>query len=136
MRHRCNIARAALVLALAALSAACGGPDVVSGDTDEVAPPFGKSDGTDVADTDCRVVLRSVAHKTAGAFSGVLWVTFTGRFDVAEALLKDPAASVHLMFKAGSESRWEIEDAQPTSGGPKGFKRFSLLLLSDYLSVV
>lgn len=117
-----------LVLTACSATLACGGPaEIVAGAVDGASAhaPFSKFDGSDEADTSCRVVLRQARASKAG--SGSLWVPVSGTFDVAQGLL-DQGATPHVLYRAASESRYEVEEAKPSGGAPSGFRRFSFRL--------
>jgi len=110
-----------------ALGCAAEAPTII-GEVDSWADaPFAKGDGTDEADTSCRVVLRQIGHSKTNVYSGDLWVTFSGKFDVAESLIADGATPM-LIYKAGSESKFNWANGTPSGRGPTGFKRFSFKL--------
>ncbi len=114
-----------VIVIAVAVSAGCGGPAEVldSGEDGSIEAPYAKADGVDVADTECRVVLRRVRFKTSNAS---LWVTFNGQFDVAIELLE--AGDAAVMYKATSEKRWVRGDVKKVGGAPAGYQRFSFRL--------
>src|SRR3954451_13685614 len=80
------------------------------------APLIGAKADTfaDVADHECRVVLRHV-EPAGGAVRATL--------DVAQSLLNDPGATAAVLFRADG-SGWQSIDATAVEGAPAGFRRF------------
>jgi hypothetical protein len=77
----------------------------------------------DVADHECRVVLRRADAVVDAAGAGVTVV-----IDVADALLADPGAAPGLLARADADSAWSALDAAATTGAPAGFARFAVRL--------
>src|SRR5205823_1338785 len=77
-----------------------------------------KADSTDVADHECRVILRKAEHVVDARSQGVL-----ATLDVSEALLADPGATAGVLFRADGFG-WQSLDAIAIDGAPAGFKRF------------
>ena len=104
-------------------------------------PPFAKADSTsvadaddvDVADRECRVVLRRadfIADRSTGIAATI---------DVANGLLADPGATPGVLFNADGAG-WQEVDAQPSTEdpAPAGFTRFvarfELLASADFIA--
>jgi hypothetical protein len=72
----------------------------------------------DVADRECRVVLRQADHVTGARDQGVAVL-----IDVAAPLLADPGATPGLVARADGGD-WQTLAASATDGAPAGFARF------------
>ena len=105
-----------LVLAALALSA-CSGQISVDGARAASAPLVGKADSTDVADRECRVVLRR-ADRVEGAPPLV-----AATIDVDTRLLADPGATPGVLFRADGGG-WQSVTAALVDGAPAGFARY------------
>jgi len=96
------------------------------------AAMLGKADGTDRADRGCAVVLRSVGRTPGGpdwetdCESGVCLYVWRGSVDVgADALAGDLAgATVHVLYRTGSDPGWWEVPAVEVGAGAPGFRRF------------
>ena len=131
--------RAALCLAL--FSSACAGRAAVDGARPAAAPfsartaagPAAAAADTDVADHECRVVLRR-ADFLADRSTGMV-VTI----DVDERLLADPGATPGVLFDADG-SGWQEVDASPATDSPpplgyaRFVARFALLQSADFVA--
>lgn len=76
------------------------------------------ADTTDVADRECRVVLRRADRDVGSGAAAVAALV-----DVDARLLADPGATAGVLFRADGGD-WQALDAQPTDGAPAGFARF------------
>lgn len=118
--------RAACSFAL--LFCACGGRVVVDGARPAAAPFSARSDApagatatdTDVADRECRVVVRRADHVVGSRGQGVAVVV-----DVDEKLLADPGATPGVLFRADGGDWQEVNASASTDTPPPlGFARF------------
>ncbi len=121
------------------LMSACGG--VVDGGGRPARAPFAQTDavGTkdvgdvDVADRECRVVLRR-ADFLADRSTGIV-----ATIDVANGLLADPGATPGVLFNSDGAG-WQEVDAQPSTEtpAPAGYTRFTaqfaLLASADFIA--
>src|SRR4051812_3662317 len=105
------------VLTVSLFAAGCGGV-VDDGVRPALAPLVGKADATDVADHECRVVLRR-ADRVEGSPALV-----AATFDVDAKLLADPGATPAVLFRADGATSWSQVTAAAFSGGPAGFTRY------------
>ncbi|HEY2744001.1 MAG TPA: DUF6209 family protein [Polyangia bacterium] len=125
-------------LSLLLIGACSGG--VVDGGARSARAPFttdsaGSEDAgdVDVADRECRVVLRR-ADFLADRSTGIV-----ATIDVANGLLADPGATPGVLFDADGAG-WQEVDAQPAGDGaaPAGFTRFvarfQLLAAADFIA--
>lgn len=99
------------------VQAGCGGA-VDDGPRPALAPLSGTAAATDVADRECRVVLRRADRLVASRGVGVQAV-----IDVDAKLLADPGATPGLLYRADG-SGWQEVTAQASDGAPAGFSRF------------
>ena len=106
-----------LLVLFACLVSACSGQISVDGAHAASAPLVGKADSTDVADRECRVVLRR-ADRVEGAPPLV-----AATIDVDTRLLADPGATPGVLFRADGGG-WQSVDAALVDGAPAGFARY------------
>lgn len=134
-----------LPLTLAVLLAACGAPpDTAPALTDRASmravaaasPALDETGGSDLADHECQVVLRSVMRMPGGpdyetdCSSGSCLYVWRGTIEVAEAVA--PEATVHVLYHATSGSTWWEVTATPEPTSAPGFRRYAFAL-SDHL---
>lgn len=108
---------------VAAAAAGCHGT-VDDGARPALAPLIGTADATDVADHECRVILRRADHLVDARGQGVL-----ATIDVDDKLVADPGATPGVLFRADG-SGWQEVTAQPADGAPAGFKRYQARFLA------
>ncbi|HEY1587749.1 MAG TPA: DUF6209 family protein, partial [Polyangia bacterium] len=106
-----------LLVLVPCLVSACSGQISVDGAHAASAPLVGTADATDVADRECRVVLRR-ADRVEGAPPLV-----AATIDVDTRLLADPGATPGVLFRADG-SGWQSVDAVLVDGAPAGFARY------------
>ncbi len=109
---------------LFALLCACGGRVVVDGARPAAAPFAARTDATatdtDVADRECRVVLRRADHVVGSRGQGVAVVV-----DVDAKLIADPGATPGVLFRADGGDWQEVTAyASTDTTPPLGFARF------------
>jgi hypothetical protein len=108
----------------------CSGGVIDDGARPAIAPLVGKADTTDVADRQCRVVLRR-ADRVEGAPPMV-----AATIDVDAGLLADPGATPGVFFRADG-SGWQQVTAQLVDGAPAGFARyvgrFAVVTSADFI---
>jgi hypothetical protein len=98
----------------------------------EGAPLVGKADGADVADHECRVVLRQVAPRREGpgfeerCVEGFCWVVFRGQVDVAREALYE-GAELRVLYRR-DDGAWASVGGASTGDSPAGFVRYGFAL--------
>lgn len=96
------------------------------------APALGTADGLDVADHDCRVVLRSVVRNSGDTGdetecgSGECLYVWRGAVEVAESV--DPAATVHVLYHLVSDPDWWEVRATGDVGATPGYRRYAFAI--------
>lgn len=128
MKRAALLLPALFVLFAASTFAACAaGPNGPAGDDGAVparAPLIGKADATatatDVADRECRVVVRRADRIVDARGSGV-----SVTIDVAEPLLADPGATPGVLFRADGGGWQEVTAQDAGVEPPSGFRRFT-----------
>src|SRR5438309_2284600 len=106
-----------LLVLVPCIVSACSGQITVDNARPASAPLVGKADSTDVADRECRVVLRR-ADRVEGAPPLV-----AATIDVDTKLLADPGATPGVLFAADGHG-WQSVDAVLVDGAPAGFARY------------
>jgi Family of unknown function (DUF6209) len=115
------------MMSLIAVAAGCSGTVDAEGAQEARAPLVGSADAAgdvDVADHECRVVLRRADHLVDARGQGVL-----ATIDVDEKLIADPGATPGVLFRADG-SGWQEVAATATDGAPAGFKRYQARFLA------
>jgi len=93
---------------------------------------LGKADSTDVADSGCKVVLRSAGRVPGGdgyktdCSSGTCQFVWEGQIDVAEDV--PPDATVHLQYHRTDSADWWEVMAQSVSATTTGFRRYDFVV--------
>ncbi len=114
---------AACILVL--FACACGGRVTVDEARPALAPLTGQAGSTDVADRQCRVVLRRADRLVDARGVGV-----AATIDVDAKLLADPGATPGVLFRADG-SGWQEVTAQASAGAPAGYARFVARFLTS-----
>jgi len=114
-------------------TAACSDIAPRTGVLDADAPDLGKADGTDRADRECGVVLRTAGRPSVpGGFevdcsAGSCWVVLEGTVDVADALTAETEA-VGVLFRSTWQPGWFEAPAEPVTDVEPGFRRHAFRL--------
>ncbi|MFW5879025.1 MAG: DUF6209 family protein [Myxococcota bacterium] len=96
------------------------------------APLTGKADGTDSADRDCHIVLRSVERSPGptgyevDCSTGYCWFVWEGELDVSKEAL-EAGAEPFVLYRAGLGEWWETAAAPATDLGER-YQRFRFRL--------
>ena len=132
---------ASTLLGLTTLGPGCGGEAPDQAAIRPASAPALKADGPDLADRDCRVVLRRAARVSGPTGplvhqgpDGESWWVWEAIVDLSEELVSAGARPVVLFAPWGGPEWYEAAQADEIAGAEEGFRRYRILLTEHTIS--